>query len=53
MGKRPRLRRGLRVDRQVPIPIEFEGLRFDEGFLADILVEENVILELKSVVQLA
>ncbi len=53
MGKRPRLRRGLRVDRQVPIPIEFEGLRFDEGFRADILVEDKVILELKSVEQLA
>ena len=23
---------GLGVDRQVPIPIEFEGIRFDEGF---------------------
>ncbi len=46
-------RRGLRVDRQVPIPIEFEGLRFDEGFRADILVEDKVILELKSVEQLA
>ena len=46
-------RRGLRVERQVPIPIEFEGLRFDEGFRADIIVEGKVILELKSVEQLA
>lgn len=46
-------RRGLRVDRQVPISIEFEGLRFDEGFRGDIIVEGKVILELKSVEQLA
>ena len=40
---------GLNVDRQVPIPIEFEGVRFDEGFRADLVVEKKVILELKSV----
>lgn len=40
---------GLRVDRQVTIPIEFRGIRFDEGFRADIVVEDKVILELKSV----
>ena len=39
----------LRVARQVPIPIEFHGIRFDEGFRADIIVEEKVILELKSI----
>jgi GxxExxY protein len=40
---------GLRVERQVPVPIEFLGIRFDEGFRADIIVEDKVILELKSV----
>jgi GxxExxY protein len=40
---------GLKVERQVPIPIEFHGIRFDEGFRADIIVEDKVILELKSV----
>jgi GxxExxY protein len=40
---------GLRAERQVPIPIEFRGIRFDEGFRADIIVEDKVILELKSV----
>ena len=39
----------LRVTRQVPIPIEFHGIRFDEGFRADIIIEEKVLLELKSV----
>ena len=41
-------KRGLRVRRQVPIPIEYDGLKFDEGFRADLLVEESVIVELKS-----
>jgi len=41
--------RGLSVQRQVVIPIEYKDIRFDEGFRADILVEDKVILELKSV----
>ena len=40
---------GLKVKRQVPIPIEFQGIRFDEGFRADLIVEDKVIIELKSV----
>jgi GxxExxY protein len=43
--------RGMRVERQVPIPIEYRGLKFEEGFRADIIVERRVILELKSVEQ--
>ena len=46
-------KRGLRVERQVPIPIRFEGLTFDEGFRADLVVDEKVIIELKSVEQTA
>jgi GxxExxY protein len=42
-------RRGLRVERQVPVPIEYRGLRFDEGFRADLIVDGKVIIELKSV----
>ena len=42
-------RRGLTVARQVSVPIEYEGLKFDEGFRADVIVEGKVILELKSV----
>ena len=41
--------RGLTVERQVPVPIEYCGIRFDEGFRADIIIENKVILELKSV----
>ena len=43
--------RGLRVERQVPVSIEFRGIKFDEAFRADMLVEGKVILELKSVEQ--
>ncbi|WP_372847177.1 GxxExxY protein [Pontiella sp.] len=41
--------KGLKVERQVHIPIEFDGIRFDEGFRADLIVEEKVLVELKSV----
>jgi len=40
---------GLFVERQVSVPINFKGVRFDEGFRADIIVEKKVLLELKSV----
>ena len=40
---------GLRVRRQVPVPIQLWGVKFDEGFRADILVEDRLLLELKSV----
>lgn len=43
--------RGLRVERQMPVPIAARGMTFDEGFRADIIVEGKVILELKSVEQ--
>ena len=41
--------RGLRVTRQVPIAIRYKGMTFDEAFRADLVVEEKVIIELKSV----
>jgi GxxExxY protein len=40
---------GLAVQRQVPVPIRFEGITFDEAFRADLIVAEKVIVELKSV----
>ena len=42
-------KRGLQVKRQVPIKIRFMDIVFDEGFRADLLVEDKVITELKSV----
>jgi GxxExxY protein len=40
---------GLVVDRQVNIPIQIDGECFKEGFRADMVIENKVILELKSV----
>ena len=40
---------GLKVNRQVSIPIKYNGINFEEGFRADIIVENTVIIELKSV----
>ena len=42
-------KRGLNVASQVPVPIIFYGIKFDEGFRADLIVEDKVIVELKSV----
>jgi GxxExxY protein len=41
--------RGLTVERQVPVAIEYKGIRFDEGFRADLIVAGKVVLELESV----
>ena len=46
-------KRGLGVERQKPIPIRYDGVTIDEGFRADIIVEDKVIVELKSVEKLA
>ena len=40
---------GLSVQRQVPISIEYKGTTFTEAFRADIVINDKVILELKSV----
>ncbi len=46
-------KRGVAVRRQVPIPIRYEALSFEEGFRADLLIEDKFIVELKSVEALA
>jgi GxxExxY protein len=42
-------RAGLRTERQVGVPIVYEGTTFAEGFRADLIVEAKVIVEVKSV----
>jgi GxxExxY protein len=42
-------KRGLTVERQVPVPVVYDNLRFEEGFRADLIVEKAVVVELKSV----
>jgi GxxExxY protein len=44
--------RGLKVVRQQSISFEYRGQKFDEGFRADLVVSDSVIVELKSVEQL-
>jgi GxxExxY protein len=44
--------RGLKAERQVPVPLEFEGHSFEVAFKVDILVEDRLVLEIKSVEQL-
>ena len=44
--------RGLRVRRQVPVPIRVMGLEFDEGFRLDLMIEQELIVELKSIEKL-
>lgn len=45
--------RGLKVMRQVPVPLVFDGQSFEAAFKIDILVEDRLILEIKSVERLS
>jgi GxxExxY protein len=46
-------RRGLGIVRQQAIPVVYESVRLEEGFRADIIVANKVIIEIKSVEMLA
>ena len=39
----------LALKRQVPLPVIYQDVRLDRGYLADIIVEQTVLLELKTV----
>ena len=45
--------RGYQVEREVPIPVEYEGLQCELGFRADLIINGCFIVELKSVEKLA
>ncbi len=45
--------RGMKVERQKTLRFVYDGMSFDEGFRMDLLVEDQVIVELKSVEQTA
>ena len=40
---------GIAFQRQAGIPVTYKGVRFDEGFRADILVDRQLIVEIKAV----
>lgn len=42
----------LKFQRQVPLPVLYKGLRLDCGYKIDLVVEDAVVLELKSIEQL-
>jgi len=46
-------KRGLSAERQVAVPIVYDGIRFEEGFRADLIVNQGVIVELKSIEKVA
>jgi GxxExxY protein len=41
-------KRGLAYQRQMSIPIVYDGLEFEEGLRLDVLVEDSIICELKA-----
>jgi len=40
---------GLIVKRQVPVPVFYEEIKMDVGFKADLIIEDEVIVEIKSI----
>ncbi|MEY3228641.1 MAG: hypothetical protein RLZZ536_3260, partial [Planctomycetota bacterium] len=47
------LDKGLKVERQKVIEFEYGGMRFDDGFRVDLLIADRLLVELKSVENLA
>jgi len=45
--------RGLKVVRQYPVPVVYEGIQFEHGYQLDLLVGDKVIVEIKSIEQVA
>ena len=43
---------GIAFERQVGIPVTYKEIQFDEGFRADILVDRQLVVEIKAVAQL-
>jgi len=45
-------KRGFNVLRQVPVPVSFDGHDLELGFVADLIVDDHVIVELKAIEKL-
>ena len=41
--------RGITVQRQLPVPLDYRGVRIEVGFRADLLLDTRLLLELKAV----
>jgi GxxExxY protein len=46
-------KKGLKVERQKPIPVIWDDIHLDIGFRSDLIVENKVIIEIKSVEQIS
>jgi GxxExxY protein len=46
------VKRSLSVRKQVPLPLQYDDLLLDIGFRLDLLVEDSIVIELKSVTRL-
>lgn len=44
--------KGIKVQRQVPLPVYYKGAKLDKKFVIDLLVENEIIIELKCVEEL-
>lgn len=47
------VKRGLSVIRQQVVPVHYDGIMLDEGFRADLMIEGQLLVELKSVERFA
>src|SRR3982751_55813 len=41
--------RGIPFERQVPIPVEYKGIKLDCGYRADIIVDSRILVEIKAI----
>ena len=46
-------RKGYKIERQKPVDVSYDGMTFEAAFKIDILVEDSLVLELKSVEKLS
>ena len=42
-------KRGLRVETQFPLPVSYDGVSVDLGYRVDLLIEDDVLVELKAI----
>lgn len=45
--------RGLSIEAEIPMPLNYDGITLDIGYRADLIVEQQVIVELKSIEKIA
>ena len=44
--------RGVAYQKEVPVPMNYKGIRIEVGFRADVIIEQRLLIELKAVEQL-